>query len=168
MLCRLQKRWISIISGVDALCIIRDDDDDRSREIEGMGLVYEGATLTITATRAVEVSEGVLQALIPYGCETPECIFYMSYRATVAGDMNHSVIAPRYLRTSEDYLARRAWTYQEQQFSNGRLEYGPACIYWSCHTTHNCDRAGSTCIPKRLDEQVIATQIFCKANYNLP
>jgi hypothetical protein len=139
---------------VDALCIIHDDDDDRSREIEGMGLVYEGATLTITATRAAGVSQGFLQDLIPYGRETSEWAIRINYRATLAGDINHIVIAPKYFRTSEDHLAKRAWAYQEQQFSNRRLEYGTACIHWSCHATHKCDRAGNTCKPTRPDEQV--------------
>jgi len=46
---------------VDALCIIQDDEDDKSREIELMATIYKNAAVTIAALSASGTTEGFLR-----------------------------------------------------------------------------------------------------------
>ncbi|KAH8595100.1 heterokaryon incompatibility protein-domain-containing protein [Bisporella sp. PMI_857] len=56
----LQYLW------VDALCIIQDDERDKSSEIDIMSHVYTSAVVTIAASRAKSVQEGFLQDRSPH------------------------------------------------------------------------------------------------------
>jgi hypothetical protein len=143
----LQYLWI------DALCIVQDDEEDRAREIELMGHVYENAEVTIVASRAKKVQDGFLQSLLPYGYNRPDWVFKMRYR-DLTGQFSPVVIAPKFFRTPEDYLAKRAWAFQERLFSYRILEYSSTCIHWSCQSNYDCDRQGGKCSARKLEEGI--------------
>ena len=140
---------------VDALCIIQDDDEDRAREIESMGLVYESANFTIAASRAEAASEGFLHDLIPYGHASPQWVFRMKCRTGVTGEVGDITLVPKYRRGTIDHLSKRAWAYQEKMFSNRVFEYGAACVHWTCLEANECDRAGGKCKLTPPDKEVI-------------
>lgn len=50
---------------VDALCIIQDDKSDKASEIDGMGMIYKSATVTVAAASASSVEKGFLPERSP-------------------------------------------------------------------------------------------------------
>ncbi|KAL8376188.1 hypothetical protein RB595_007342 [Gaeumannomyces hyphopodioides] len=54
---RLRVRYL----WVDALCIVQDDDDDRTAEIANMGAIYAAAHFTIAASAAGGCADGFLK-----------------------------------------------------------------------------------------------------------
>lgn len=50
---------------VDALCIVQGDPEDKAREIGRMHEVYQRATLTVSASRAVASRDGFLDVCTP-------------------------------------------------------------------------------------------------------
>ncbi|KAI3321053.1 HET-domain-containing protein [Xylariaceae sp. AK1471] len=143
----IQYLWI------DALCIIQDDEEDRAREIDLMGHVYENAEVTIVASRAERAQEGFLQDLWPYGRDRPDWVFKMRYR-DLTGQLSPVVIAPTSFRTPGNYLSKRAWAFQERLFSNRILEYSSTCVHWSCQSHRDCDRQGGKCSTRELEKGV--------------
>ncbi|KAI1192544.1 HET-domain-containing protein [Nemania serpens] len=138
---------------VDALCIIQDDEEDRAREIDLMGHVYEKAEITIMASRAEAVQSGFLQNLLPYGHEKPDWVFKLHYRH-LSGQISPLVIAPTRFRTSVDHLSTRAWAFQERLFSYRILEYSSTCVHWSCQSQRDCDRRGDKCYAADLEQGI--------------
>lgn len=138
---------------VDALCIIQDDEEDRAREIDLMGHVYEKAEVTIMASRAEAVQAGFLQNLLSYGHEKPDWVFKLHYR-DLSGQLSPVVIAPTRFRTPVDYLSARAWAFQERLFSYRILEYSSTCVHWSCQSQRDCDRQGGKCSAAELEKGI--------------
>ena len=54
---------------IDALCIIQDNDDDKTRELSQMALIYNRATLVVSASRAQSVYDGFLVDIKGYPAE---------------------------------------------------------------------------------------------------
>lgn len=50
----LQDLW------VDSLCIVQDDESDKLKEMQLMGMIYKNATVTIAAARSSHVKGGFL------------------------------------------------------------------------------------------------------------
>lgn len=138
---------------VDALCIIQDDEEDRAREIDLMGHVYEKAEVTIMASRAEAVQAGFLENLLSYGHEKPDWVFKLHYR-DLSGQLSPVVIAPVRFRTPVDYLSARAWAFQERLFSYRILEYSSTCVHWSCQSQRDCDRQGGKCSATELEKGI--------------
>ncbi|QDS72978.1 hypothetical protein FKW77_008749 [Venturia effusa] len=121
---------------VDALCIIQDDENDKSWEIAQMPGVYMGASVTIMASRASEVREGFLQERDcrnknKIGCELP-----FPYKEGIGG----TVIAhDRVLYAAKDPLSSRAWALQEQWLSSKRINFGGTETSWTCREAYEDD-----------------------------
>jgi len=127
---KLGLRWIWI----DSFCILQDDDYDKAIEIGQMPLIYNQATITIAASRALHVNEGFLHNR--YTGESPETIFQLP-RTDANGKVDsvyfHSPIETTYII---EPLNLRAWALQERYLSPRILDYGSYQTQWSCRFSH--------------------------------
>jgi hypothetical protein len=128
---------------IDALCIVQDDDSDKTAEISDMGLVYKNATLTIAAASAHGVKDGFLQdrPQLPM-CQLP---FYITDDSCGAIWMRYPVMV-----TATEPLDSRAWALQESLLAPRILYYATQDLIWKCredkfvpvNETHNPCGAG--------------------------
>jgi hypothetical protein len=125
---KLGLRWIWI----DSFCILQDDDYDKAIEIGQMPLIYNQATITIAASRALHVNEGFLQNR--YTGESPETIFQLP--RTDANGKVDSVSFHSPIDTITEPLDFRAWALQERYLSPRILDYGSYQTRWSCRFSH--------------------------------
>ncbi|KAJ2985270.1 hypothetical protein NUW58_g5625 [Xylaria curta] len=126
----------------DALCIMQDDDDDKGRELAVMAKVYQNASFTIVASRAVSVEEGFLGPRLPFedDCRTPFRLrvryppgFPHSQSGMDEATSDFSAICfPKMdMITSDDEglepvdpVFTRAWCFQESALSRTVIEFG--------------------------------------------
>lgn len=133
---------------IDALCIVQDDEEDRSREIDLMGYVYENSELTILATGASGVWEGFLQNFLSSDYDRPDWVFKMLH--TYNNKPRPVTITPKSFSGVKDHLSERAWAFQEKRFSHRTLEFSSACAHWSCRTKQSCYRRTATCFAHQI------------------
>jgi hypothetical protein len=125
---KLGLRWIWI----DSFCILQDDDYDKAIEIGQMPLMYNQATITIAASRALHVNEGFLHNR--YTGESPETIFQLP--RTDANGKVGSVTFCSPIESITEPLDLRAWALQERYLPPRILEYGSYQTQWSCRFSH--------------------------------
>ncbi|RSM05556.1 hypothetical protein CDV31_009547 [Fusarium ambrosium] len=147
---------------VDALCIIQDDEGDQACEVDLMGHVYENAEVTIAASRAEGVQEGLLQDLTPWGCNKRDWVFKMHYR-DLTDQISPIIIAPKLFQRPVDYLSKRAWTFQERLLSRRILDYSSTCVHWTCQSHNDCDRRGGKCTVYEFkkDTKISRGMLYC-------
>jgi hypothetical protein len=115
---------------VDAICIIQDSPEDKSREIGLMGSVYSMAAITICASNASSAQEGFLDAQLPV----------MDFKVPFLlpnGILGSIVIlkpSDTIPFTSPMPLEKRAWTFQESMLSPRLLIFGRGEVIWVCRT----------------------------------
>jgi hypothetical protein len=78
---------------IDSLCIIQDDIHDKTVELAQMPLVYNQATVTIVASRAIRVQEGFLLPRSSISGQSPQVLFRLPY--TNSHGVNGSLTAYR-------------------------------------------------------------------------
>ncbi|KAK3362568.1 heterokaryon incompatibility protein-domain-containing protein [Lasiosphaeria hispida] len=117
---------------IDALCILQDSDDDKSREIGQMARIYRDSYCTISAASAKAVSDGFLRDrpylgvkgdwfTVPYCCPNSD-----------------SLVGAIHLRSEARYDAmkepinQRAWTLQEHLLPPRLLIYDSYRLRWEC------------------------------------
>lgn len=136
---RLRVRYL----WVDALCIIQDDDNDRTAEIAEMGAIYAAAYLTIAASAAEGCADGFLKpgrklpcfsAPIPGPDGTVlEAQWSSSDDAFIdAWDTVQSDSGKRVPVEKLEPLHQRAWTLQEAMLSTRILFVSSFQPYWVC------------------------------------
>lgn len=125
---------------IDALCIIQDDEMDKNREIDQMGNIFEGSTITILASRAPSVTAGFLKLDIeldnddaPWVLETSEDIGIKWSDGHITESRSIVLLPlgsrPAYAR---EPLSLRGWALQERLLSRRTLTFGLSSITWSC------------------------------------
>jgi hypothetical protein len=140
---------------IDALCIIQDDQADKSSEISAMGMVYKNATLTIAAASASSAKDGFLQNRPPLlMCRLPLYLTSNEYGSIWL--RKPSQVHPK------EPLDSRGWALQESLLSPRILYYATKDLIWKCQTdkfvavqeTHN---PYFTTITGRLPNNVFGT-----------
>jgi len=101
---------------VDALCIVQDDQEEKSAQLHGMGAIYEGATVTFVAAVGKDANAG-----LPGIREISE-------------PRNGRTLQGEDLVKDSEWF-KRGWTFQELAFSHRRMIFTPNDVIWECSHT---------------------------------
>jgi Heterokaryon incompatibility protein (HET) len=110
---------------VDALCIVQDDEEDKTREIREMGRIYRYARVTIAAANSPSVQCGFLNSLTRD--EVPLPIVLSETRNEFG-----TLWTRKGPRTPDEPLDKRGWALQEYLLSPRVLYYGSLDLLWRC------------------------------------
>ncbi|GAP92903.1 putative heterokaryon incompatibility protein [Rosellinia necatrix] len=114
---------------VDRLCIIQDDLDKKSPQLEQMGAIYASAYLTLVAADGDDANHG-LRGSCP-GIASPR-ILEPALLAFSPGE-KPLISEPNFaLRTGPGHWHRRGWTFQERTLSNRNLVFQQGRVFWEC------------------------------------
>jgi Heterokaryon incompatibility protein (HET) len=120
---------------IDALCIIQDFEEDKSRNISVMHKIYQNALLTIVAARASNAGQGFLRCNsfnegFPHRSDTRFRIPLQCYEGWGTVFLENSYASTYY--EQDEPINSRAWTLQEQILSPRLLVYGSHTLQWRC------------------------------------
>jgi hypothetical protein len=111
---------------VDALCIIQDDQYNKTTEIAKMPYIYGNATLTIAATSSRTVEDGFLHQR----AVTSPTAFKLPYQCPENALGSVTIFI---LEITREPLDERGWTLQERLLSKRFLQFGSRSTRWYCH-----------------------------------
>ena len=122
---------------IDALCILQDSVTERSQEMDRMGEIFKGATLTLFAEAADDAGVGLACVRDPRHVKPCRLDFYV----TIAGKPNRTCtfVAPQishfrpYRRLAP--LRQRGWVLQEEVAAVRALSFGHLQMEWDCHSS---------------------------------
>ena len=111
---------------VDVLCIIQDNEDDKTSEIAKMPYIYGNAIFTIAAARSRSVHDGfLLHRVVDPGAVA----FRLPYRCH---DNLVGSITLLKIQVSSQPIDERCWTLQERLLSKRTIEFGSRQTRWFC------------------------------------
>ena len=111
---------------VDVLCIIQDDQHDKTSEIAKMPYIYGNAIFTIAAARSCSVHDGFLH----HRAVDPGAVaFRLPYRSH---DNLVGSITLLNIQISSQPIDERCWTLQERLLSKRTIEFGSRQTRWFC------------------------------------
>lgn len=122
---------------VDALCIVQDNDDDKSVQIDKMAMVYSRATLTIIAAADEDAHAGLPGISQPRGNTQEEVIINDEESSAPLALL--TMIKPRkqwHSPTSETQWMTRGWTLQERALSRRTVTFTDEQVLWACCRSH--------------------------------
>ncbi|KAJ5761831.1 uncharacterized protein N7511_005213 [Penicillium nucicola] len=114
---------------VDALCIIQDNEEQKVKEIANMKELYSSSALTIIASAAENVYQGLL-----YPRVQQETLHTIPVRLGPGrfGTMSINELDGACYDERLESIAKRAWTLQEQLLSNRTLAFTTQTMTWRC------------------------------------
>ncbi|KAI1107908.1 HET-domain-containing protein [Jackrogersella minutella] len=115
---------------VDRYCINQDQNTAKNIDIQNMGQIYNGASLTIIATAGSDPNYGLPGVSKPRDGILP---FVTSSEWAISGvpeDVQYLIY--------ESVWVTRAWTYQEALLSRRRLFFTDQALYFECHKAGCC------------------------------
>jgi hypothetical protein len=113
---------------VDAFCIVQDSPQDKAKEIDTMGSIYQNATVTIAASCARGSDVGFLQRFSRM--HTASLQFQLPNKPS-----SHVAIAEKTPYWVKGPLDSRAWAFQEFHLSARLLFYGyRGDVRWYCQS----------------------------------
>lgn len=134
---------------IDSLCVLQDSKEDWAKEAEKMSAVYNNATLTISASAALDSSMGLfprtedreaVNRTLKLPCPGPDGEQSYIYIRKHAGDtfktdsMVHAAVEPEQSR-----LVTRGWVLQEELLSPRTLDFRKEELSWICSTYSRCE-----------------------------
>jgi hypothetical protein len=118
---------------VDSLCILQDSEEDKSREIQRMGEIYQNSAVCILAAAAVKATDGFLRRI-----ERPSRHQWKLPFFSPSGEQGNMILQ-HWTEDGEydpdlDPVNQRAWIFQEMVLSPRLLIFPPAPhpIKWQC------------------------------------
>ncbi|KAK3984705.1 heterokaryon incompatibility protein-domain-containing protein [Cladorrhinum sp. PSN332] len=135
---------------IDALCILQDSDEDKSREIGQMARIYQDSYCTISAANAKSVGEGFLQDRPHLGVKGDW--FTMPY-CCPGGDGKLGVMHVRSEATYDpmnEPINQRGWTLQEHLLPPRLLIYDSYRLRWECQS-RQYSNGGASNLLRRVD-----------------
>lgn len=119
---------------IDALCIVQDDKKDWNEQAPQMGAVYDNSYATIACASVASPSERILK---------PRSSLWQSKMFEIKDEKNRNIelrvrqrsISPDTGKRNEnpDYLATRAWIWQERLLSRRSLVFTNSAMKFECH-----------------------------------
>lgn len=123
---------------IDCLCIVQDDPNDMTRELQKMPLIYQNAVVTICASSANTCYDGFLgKRSVAPGTSCEDLVLRYQCINGMVGNLILSEYAP--YSSVEDPINSRAWTLQERLLSPRLLDYGVRQLRWHCLSRHEFD-----------------------------
>ncbi|KAH8810936.1 heterokaryon incompatibility protein-domain-containing protein [Xylogone sp. PMI_703] len=124
---------------IDALCIVQDSPnaEDWIRESANMANIYGGAALTIAASAAKQVTDGILSASFPpvdFNCVLPYNLG--NGQSGMVYVLPFKRARPQFnSKVNSAPLEKRAWCLQERLLSPRILKFEESQLAWECSTT---------------------------------
>ncbi|KAF5684282.1 hypothetical protein FDENT_6787 [Fusarium denticulatum] len=126
---------------VDALCIVQDWEEDKSKEISKMWQIYQSATVVISAALASHSDQGFLHErdlescylstwAIPWHKVDSEGNRFEEFAFCAEGEIR---------RVRKEPIDSRAWTFQENELANRVLRFGSSQMIWGCPRGYRVD-----------------------------
>ncbi|KAF9872843.1 hypothetical protein CkaCkLH20_09706 [Colletotrichum karsti] len=149
---------------IDSICIIQDDEQgvDWREESANMDTIYEGALLTLSATRSSSVELGFIgnrEKPGPRDSGKSKAKVYEENLAStrllyndpngnavevlVRHRLPHDAIIPEDADTSQYPLLARGWTFQERLLATRTIHFLPQEIIWECRCEFWCECGSS-------------------------
>ncbi|KAI9761601.1 MAG: hypothetical protein M1840_001760 [Geoglossum simile] len=116
---------------VDRLCILQDDDLDKSFQIPRMDTIYSLAELTIVAASGSGAHDGIAGLSIPRNLDQDTC--------RISSAMALMTFPTENAFPSSIY-SRRGWTLQERLLSRRTLMFTEGQAFWSCYSADWTER----------------------------
>ncbi|KAF2824833.1 HET-domain-containing protein [Ophiobolus disseminans] len=111
---------------VDSMCIVQDDDENKTKHIAQMGSIYEHATFTIVAADGTDANHG-LRGLGDSPCKAPpRKVLSLSSSAKFIFEDDWTF--PKPVKTYN----KRGWTFQEYYLSQRLLGFVDNKVLWRC------------------------------------
>ena len=130
---------------VDALCIIQDNDEDKSVQVSNMGSIYANSIVTLVAATGQTAQAG-----LP-GVSSPRKHAQVPVTIDNSGLEASSELLTRLNPRNSPYIhpadttiwASRGWTFQEQELSTRLVYFLDEQILWSCANDHRSEETHS-------------------------
>jgi hypothetical protein len=138
----IQYLWI------DALCIIKDPQGDKQREIHRMEDVYKNSFVTISAASSPSVSAGFLHARPQFQLEPLNMPIRLATNDEVNNVLSFDKSDLSDPSDENDPVDRRGWTFQENLLSKRVIIYGSIYlrwVYWRQTKRSQTPRRGGYC-----------------------
>ncbi|QLI70756.1 uncharacterized protein G6M90_00g079160 [Metarhizium brunneum] len=115
---------------VDAVCILQDDEDDKTSQIKDMARIYKNSAVTIVAASASGVNQGFIKDRSVKSIAFPvNAIDATSHNGLRVGTLWVHANTPD---EPEEAIDSRGWTLQESLLSPRILYFGSKDIIWKC------------------------------------
>lgn len=119
---------------VDSLCIVQDDPDNKHVNIQAMGQIYIGASLTIVAAAGSDANAGLLPC--PLGTSKAIQPLHVKKDIEFGGKRLTFCTVPSWARTADairgSAWASRGWTLQEEVLTRRKLYFAGDAVLFRC------------------------------------
>jgi hypothetical protein len=127
---------------IDRFCIIQDDRDHKTAQLEAMASIYANSFITIIAAEGNDDTFG-LRGIVTNGLPRASPFHQFDFAPECRLITNPPLVTSRY-RT-------RGWTFQEEILSPRKLEFSSGTVVWKCRRT---SREEQLAIPEQLPRTI--------------